>query len=54
VCSSDLLVSSHKLFRHAARHLSFSFKDLRHIGVALLPFSLYSRIVALTDRSSGP
>jgi len=44
------LVSAQKLFRHAARRLSFSFKDIRHVLVALLPLSVYRGIVNLTER----
>jgi len=46
------LVSAQKLFRHAAAHLGFSLKDVRHIVVALLPFTLYRWIVRLTDRGA--
>lgn len=46
------LVSAQKLFRHTASQLSFSLKDVRHIGVALLPSSLYRWIVRLTDRAA--
>jgi len=46
------LASAQKLFRHAASRLSFSLKDVRHIGTALLPFPLYRWIVRLTDRAA--
>ncbi|MBU1664369.1 MAG: glycosyltransferase [Gammaproteobacteria bacterium] len=44
------LVSAQKLFRHAARRLSFSYKDIRHVLVALLPLSIYRGIVKMTER----
>jgi glycosyltransferase involved in cell wall biosynthesis len=44
------LISAQKLFRHAAAQLSFSYKDMRHIAVAMLPFALYRVIVRLTER----
>ncbi len=44
------LVSAQRLFRHAAAHLTFSFKDLRHVLVALLPASWYRSFVILIDR----
>ncbi len=44
------LISAQKLFRHAARQLSFGLSDLRHIVVALLPAPVYRWIVKLTDR----
>lgn len=44
------LVSAQKLFRHAARQLGFSYKDIRHVLVALLPLSIYRGIVKMTER----
>jgi GT2 family glycosyltransferase len=44
------LVSAQKLFRHVAAHRCFGLKDLRHILIALLPISMYRRIVQMSDR----
>lgn len=43
------LLSAHKLFRHAAASHSYAIRDLRHILVAMLPFTLYRGIVLLSD-----
>lgn len=47
------LVSSQKLFRHAAAARVFRFQDLRHIVTALLPMSVYQWIVHNIDRRNG-
>jgi glycosyltransferase involved in cell wall biosynthesis len=44
------LESAHKLFRHVGKRRGYSFKDMRHILVALLPYPLYRGIVTLADR----
>ena len=44
------LLSSQKLFRHAAIRSSFALKDLRHILISLLPEGLYRWIVKISDR----
>jgi hypothetical protein len=44
------LVSSQKLFRHAAAVNSYKFNDLRHIVSALLPMPMYRWIVGFSDR----
>lgn len=43
------LVSSQKLFRHAAGARACRLKDLRHIACALLPMPLYRWVVRLGD-----
>ncbi|MDP2832087.1 MAG: glycosyltransferase [Pseudomonadota bacterium] len=45
------LLSAQKLFRHVARQQSFALRDVRHVAAALLPMSLYRRIVKLAERS---
>jgi GT2 family glycosyltransferase len=44
------LVSSQKLFRHAAAANAYKFSDLRHILSSLLPMSMYRWIVNVIDR----
>lgn len=44
------LRSAQKLFRHAAAKGSYRLRDLRHVLSALLPYGLYSSLVALADR----
>lgn len=44
------LRSAQKLFRHAAAKGSYRLGDLRHVLSALLPYGLYSGLVALADR----
>lgn len=44
------LVSAQKLFRYAAARLFFSYRDIRHVLVALLPLPIYRVIVKLTER----
>ncbi len=45
------LRSAQKLFRHAAAKGSYRLGDLRHVLSALLPYGLYSGLVALADRA---
>lgn len=43
------LVGAQKLFRHVAAAGTFRFSDLRHVVAALLPLSLYRRVIDLLD-----
>lgn len=47
------LESAHRLFRHAAVNWSCKIGDLRHVTAALLPFSIYLRLMQIIDRRQG-